>query len=190
MNEPGKTAEEAAAQAEVAAVAVELDALRGRLVRVRSSGDAGEDEGRRCWRERDQPMKPKRLEIEAKKETERARAMLRRFLARAGVTQSELAHRVGLTQGSLSQLLRVEGTALRFHRLLQILDAIAVEPRTFFAELYDLSAADLEARLDALVGAVLQKGLLTRDELREALTSESPAGDDKPSPDDLKGGIN
>lgn len=42
MNEPEKTAQEAAAQAEVAAVAVELDALRGRLVRVRSTVDAGD----------------------------------------------------------------------------------------------------------------------------------------------------
>jgi len=62
--------------------------------------------------ERDQKMEPKPPGVDLKAETERVRTMLRRLAARAGFTQTEVAERVGLTQGSLT-LSTMSGASLR-----------------------------------------------------------------------------
>lgn len=127
-------------------------------------------------------MEPKQLGADLKAEAERVRTKLRRSIARAGFTQTEVAERVGLTQGSLSQVLREEGTALTVKRLLEILHAIDVDPGSFFAEAYDYRSANLEARLAALEQALLKKGLLTRDELTGETRAESPTRPDESTP--------
>lgn len=126
-------------------------------------------------------MEPKALGIDLKGETERVRAKLRRLIARAGFTQTEVAERVGLTQGSLSQVLREEGTALTLKRLLEILHAIDVDPGSFFAEVYESRSANLEARLAALEEALLRKGVLTRDELKNDMRAEGTTSHDEPA---------
>ncbi len=105
-------------------------------------------------------------------EIERLRTLLRRYVEESGVDREEIAKRVGIRAASLADLLKKDGTLPEMEKVLQILDAIGITPKTFYADLYNFEALVLELRLAALTDVTVAKGLLTRQEIDDAYAGQ------------------
>jgi hypothetical protein len=73
-------------------------------------------------------------------ERERTRKLLCEYVEASGVAQEVLAQDLGLEPSALADILRTDGDDFRLFQLFQILKALHVTPRNFFARLYGLSA--------------------------------------------------
>ncbi len=129
--------------------------------------------------------------LDAERELDRILHLLRRKIRGRGFTQLEVQETLGWGRSYISQLLKKQ-KSLRVDHVLDILRILDVEPAVFFAELYALPSrlpAQQRRTISAgsprkedlmrisrlfrsLTGLLLEKGLITRDELSKAIEAQ------------------
>lgn len=111
--------------------------------------------------------------IDAQKEAERMLETLRRLIRERGITQLQIQRQLGWGRSYISQLLTKQKT-LRVEPLLQIVDAIGMQPAEFFVEHFKAPPSEAEpapASPNALSGAEIELELRRKlDHLQSCLT--------------------
>ncbi len=114
-------------------------------------------------------------DIEA--EVDRMLTLLRETIRRQGYTQLQVQEKLDWGRSYISQLLTKQKST-RYEQILLILDVIGVEPRDFFADLFQHLPARrpwsepgtaVSGRLDAFIRLLIEKGVLTAEEAAHLL---------------------
>ncbi len=126
-------------------------------------------------------------------EVDRFLTLLRNKIRERGFTQLEVQEALGWGRSYISQLLTRQ-KALRFEQVLLILGVIGIPAAEFFAELYATapyrsfgsaaahpdaaeSVAKLRAELNGMVDLLLEKKIITAEELSAAVHAADQEGD-------------
>ena len=143
-------------------------------------------------------------------ELQRVLTLLRNKIRQRGFTQLEVQEVLGWGRSYISQLLTRQ-KSLRIEQVLLILKVIGVDPREFFGELFgwpeapyaaskpalaplessvseaqQRSAQGLRAELFGLVGLLIEKQVITGEELRSAIEAACRQTEGFPLPPDLR----
>ncbi len=110
-------------------------------------------------------------------EIDRVLTLLRNKIRERGFTQLEVQEALSWGRSYISQLLTKQKST-RYEQILLILDVIGVEPRDFFADLFQHLPARrpwsepgtaVSGRLDAFIRLLIEKGVLTAEEAAHLL---------------------